>query len=127
VNARTFRRVNLNLLIGFAVLMRERSVTRTAMQLSVSQPAISAAISKMRSLFNDRLFTRTSNGIAPTRRAREIYRQLLPSLELIENVLRERHLAQADNQSVREHSATRTVLRRRSPAGTITAHAIAER
>jgi LysR family transcriptional regulator, mexEF-oprN operon transcriptional activator len=90
VDEGTFKHVNLNLLIVFAVLMRERSVTRAARRLAISQPAISAALKKLRSLFNDALFTRIAIGITPTRRAHEIHRTLLPSLEIIEGVLRER-------------------------------------
>jgi Bacterial regulatory helix-turn-helix protein, lysR family len=94
VDEGTFKHVNLNLLIVFAVLMRERSVTRAARRLAISQPAISAALKKLRSLFNEALFTRIAIGITPTRRAHEIHRTLLPSLEIIEGVLRERDLVQ---------------------------------
>ena len=90
MNVGTFKHVNLNLLIVFAVLMRERSVTRAARRLAISQPATSGALKKLRSLFDDGLFTRIAIGITPTPRAYEIHRTLLPSLEIIEAVLRER-------------------------------------
>jgi DNA-binding transcriptional LysR family regulator len=55
-----------------AVLLREQSVTRAAEKLDVSQPAVSAALSRLRSLLDDELMVRGPSGISLTPRAREL-------------------------------------------------------
>jgi LysR family transcriptional activator of mexEF-oprN operon len=89
VNENNFKNVNLNLLVVFAVLMRERSITRAAGTLDLSQPAVSNSLKRLRSLFGDELFTRVSQGVVPTARAHSLYQNLLPSLETIETTLNE--------------------------------------
>ena len=46
----------LNLLVIFDTVMTENSITRTAEQLSMTQPAVSNAVARMRALWNDDLF-----------------------------------------------------------------------
>jgi LysR family transcriptional regulator, mexEF-oprN operon transcriptional activator len=89
VNENNFKNVNLNLLVVFAVLMRERSITRAAGTLALSQPAVSNSLKRLRALFGDDLFTRVSQGVVPTSRAHSLYQNLLPSLETIETTLNE--------------------------------------
>jgi LysR family transcriptional regulator, mexEF-oprN operon transcriptional activator len=89
VNENNFKNVNLNLLVVFAVLMRERSITRAAKTLGLSQPAVSNSLKRLRALFGDELFTRVSQGVVPTDRAHSLYQNLLPSLEAIETTLNE--------------------------------------
>lgn len=72
MNRNDLRRVDLNLLIVFETLMHERSVTRAAEKLFLGQPAISAALSRLRGLFDDPLFVRTGRSMEPTARATEI-------------------------------------------------------
>lgn len=79
--------VNLKLLVVFAVLMREQSVTRAAKKMRLSQPAVSHSLKGLRAMFGDALFTRTSQGIVPTLRARALYENLVPSLETIESTV----------------------------------------
>ncbi|GAA3839757.1 LysR substrate-binding domain-containing protein [Streptomyces coacervatus] len=71
------------LLVVFAALMRERSVTRAATALHLSQGAAGAALGRLRKLFDDELFTRTRTGIEPTPRAVELARRIEPALGLI--------------------------------------------
>lgn len=78
-----FRKADLNLLVVFAALMRERSVTRAAAALHLSQGAASAALGRLRGLFEDELFTRTRSGVEPTPRAVELARRIEPALGLI--------------------------------------------
>lgn len=66
------RGVDLNLMRYLAVLLREQSVTRAAEKLDVSQPAVSAALSRLRSLLDDELMVRGPSGISLTPRAREL-------------------------------------------------------
>lgn len=66
------RGYDLNLLVVFAVLMRERNVTRTSEHLHMSQAAVSAALSRLRKLFDDPLFVRAPGGMTPTAKARHL-------------------------------------------------------
>jgi DNA-binding transcriptional LysR family regulator len=65
-------RVDLNLLVYLDVLLRERNVTRAAAQLGITQPAMSNGLRRLRELFDDPLLVRTSEGMTPTERAREL-------------------------------------------------------
>ncbi len=62
-------RFDLNLLVVFEALMEERSVTRAASKLALSQPATSNALARLRGLLDDPLFVRTPAGMEPTARA----------------------------------------------------------
>lgn len=66
------RSIDLNLLVALDVLLAERNVTRAASRLSLSQSATSAALARLRSLFNDPLLLRTSGGMLPTSRGLEL-------------------------------------------------------
>ena len=81
-------RSNLNLLASFQVLIEERSVTRAANRVFLSQPAMSRVLDKLQEMFNDKLLVRTRKGFEPTRRALQIYDQLELALPAIETVLR---------------------------------------
>ena len=83
MNRNDLRRVDLNLLIVFETLMHERSVTRAAEKLFLGQPAISAALSRLRGLFDDPLFVRTGRTMEPSARAHEIFALLSPALDSI--------------------------------------------
>ncbi|WP_439888616.1 LysR family transcriptional regulator [Pseudomonas sp. MBLB4123] len=83
MNRNDLRRVDLNLLVVFETLMHERSVTRAAEKLFLGQPAISAALSRLRGLFDDPLFVRTGRSMEPTTRAQEIFSLLVPALDSI--------------------------------------------
>ena len=83
MNRNDLRRVDLNLLIVFETLMHERSVTRAAEKLFLGQPAISAALSRLRNLFDDPLFVRTGRSMEPSARAVEIFALLSPALDSI--------------------------------------------
>ena len=61
--------VDLNLLAVFDALFDERSVTRAAERLAVTQPTVSGLLKRLRRTFSDQLFLRTSHGILPTPRA----------------------------------------------------------
>ena len=57
----TLARIDLNLLIALDALLRERSVTRAANMLGLSQPALSASLSRLRRYFDDELLVRVGN------------------------------------------------------------------
>ena len=58
-------KVDLNLLVYLDVLLREGSVTKAANQLSITQPAMSNGLKRLRDLFKDPLLVRTSDGMTP--------------------------------------------------------------
>ncbi|HYF17410.1 MAG TPA: LysR family transcriptional regulator [Ramlibacter sp.] len=66
------RRVDLNLLVVFDAMARHRSVNRAAETIGLSQPATSAALARLRTLFDDALFVRTGSQMEPTPRALEL-------------------------------------------------------
>jgi DNA-binding transcriptional LysR family regulator len=65
-------RINLNLLVVLDALLSERSVTRAAAQLGLTQPATSHALRRLRVLFDDPLLVRGSGGMVPTPLAEEM-------------------------------------------------------
>ncbi len=70
MHMRTMHEVpDLALLSLFDALHRERHLTRAAARMGLSQPAMSRALVRMRALFADELFVRTSRGMIPTPRA----------------------------------------------------------
>jgi len=62
-------RFDLNLLIYLDVLLRERSVTKAAQILGITQPAMSNGLKRLRVLFDDPILVRTSDGMSATERA----------------------------------------------------------
>ena len=80
------RRADLNLLKVFDVLMDERSVTRAAERLALTQPAVSGMLARLRERFDDPLFVRAQRGVTPTARALELagpVRQVLAEVEAL--------------------------------------------
>ncbi|TQI65322.1 DNA-binding transcriptional LysR family regulator [Bosea sp. AK1] len=65
-------RYDLNLLPIFVALMEERSVTRAADRIGMTQPALSNALARLRAMFQDQLFVRERYGIQPTPIALEL-------------------------------------------------------
>jgi DNA-binding transcriptional LysR family regulator len=65
-------RIDLNLLVYLDVLLREQNVTNAASQLGLSQPALSNGLRRLRTLFDDPLLVRTSEGMIPTERALQL-------------------------------------------------------
>jgi DNA-binding transcriptional LysR family regulator len=64
--------IDLNLLVVFDAVMRERSVTRAGQRLGLSQPAISHALTRLRHVLKDELFVRSPTGMIPTPRAEQL-------------------------------------------------------
>jgi DNA-binding transcriptional LysR family regulator len=65
-------RYDLNLLPIFVALMEERSVTRAAQRLGITQPALSNALARLRVTMRDPLFIRERYGVRPTQMAEEL-------------------------------------------------------
>jgi DNA-binding transcriptional LysR family regulator len=67
-----FRQLDLNLLRVLCAVQRTGSVTEAGRQLSLSQPAVSNALARLRRSFDDALFVRSPSGLHPTRLAQRI-------------------------------------------------------
>jgi len=81
MNRNELRKADINLMVVFETLMQERNVTRAAEKLFLGQPTISAALNRLRALFNDPLFIRVGHRMEPTARAHEIIHHLSPALD----------------------------------------------
>ncbi|MDQ0393748.1 LysR family transcriptional regulator [Labrys monachus] len=79
--------IDLNLLVAFDALMAERSVTRAGTRIGRTQPAMSAALSRLRSLLRDELFVRGPNGLQPTPRALDLAEPISHALGEIQRTL----------------------------------------
>lgn len=66
------RTLDLNLLKTLDALLDERSVTRAAARLALTQPAVSGMLNRLRDYFDDPLFIRAPHGMVPTTRAEDL-------------------------------------------------------
>lgn len=83
------RGVDLNLLPVFEAAYEERSLSRAARRLAMTQPAVSHALARLRIVFRDDLFIRHSRGMNPTAGAEAIYARLHDALDTVRGVLLE--------------------------------------
>jgi DNA-binding transcriptional LysR family regulator len=84
---RALRDVDLNLLTALDALLRERSVTRAAARLGVTQSAMSRTLGRLRALFDDPLLARRGDEMLPTALAAELAPEVRRALETIEGLL----------------------------------------
>jgi DNA-binding transcriptional LysR family regulator len=87
IDAMNLRRLDLNLLVVFDALMRERNVTRAAGRVGLSQPAVSNALARLRAHFDDQLLVRGKGGMQPTRRALELEKGISQALGAIDGTI----------------------------------------
>lgn len=80
-----FRTLDLNLLRVFDQVMAERNLTRAARNLSMTQPAVSNALSRLRDALGDRLVTRSGYGVEPTPRALALWPSVADALRQLES------------------------------------------
>jgi len=78
---------NLNLLLVFEALFLEKSVSRAAQRLNLTQPSVSNALRRLRLLVHDDLFIRTPQGMQPTARALELAEPIENALDQIRRAL----------------------------------------
>lgn len=81
MNRNDLRHADINLLVVFETMMRERNVTRASERLFLCQPTVSSALNRLRTMFDDPLFIRSGRTMEPTARAKEIHVRLGPALE----------------------------------------------
>ncbi|MDE1994649.1 MAG: LysR family transcriptional regulator [Rhizobiaceae bacterium] len=88
MNDAALRKIDLNLLLAFSVLMQERNVSRAAERLLLGQPGLSAALKRLRETLDDELFVRVGRGLQPTPRALSIAPAIEDALSGIERAIR---------------------------------------
>ena len=80
--------IDLNLLVAFEALLEERSVTGAARRLDLGQPAMSAALRRLRFLFEDELFIRIDKEMRPTSKAMDLAPGILVALRHIRQTVK---------------------------------------
>ncbi len=88
-NVDDIRRIDLNLLLTLHALLAEKHVTRAALRLHKSQPAVSHALAQLRETFKDPLLTRRGAGMALTPRAQDLLPPLEAALDQLNALLHE--------------------------------------
>lgn len=79
--------IDLNLLVILDAVLAERSVTRAAARVGLSQPAMSNALARLRALLDDPLLVRAGSAMEPTPRALELAAPIHQALESIRRTL----------------------------------------
>ena len=82
-----FNGLDLNLLVAFDVLLSTRSVSRAAEQLNLSQPAVSAALARLRDYFGDEILVIHGKRMLPTAFAESLRPQVLECLKMASAVI----------------------------------------
>lgn len=100
VNLRT---LDLNLLLVFDAIHGERSISKAAQKLHLSQPTVSNALARLRERLGDPLFERSAQGMLPTAKAKRLAEPIRQALTTLERGLRGDEtfdFAQADREFV---------------------------
>jgi len=84
MNLNTF---DLNLLLVFEALLREGNMTAAGVELGLTQPAMSRALQRLRVLYNDPLFVRTTRGMKPTALAQLMAQAVTDAIKAIQAAL----------------------------------------
>ena len=87
MNLNRLARIDLNLLVALHILLEEGSVSRAAGRLSITQPAMSKTLGRLRETFDDPLFVRSKRGIQPTPRALGLAGELKSLLGRVDGLL----------------------------------------
>jgi DNA-binding transcriptional LysR family regulator len=82
--------LDLNLLVVFNQLLAERSVSKVAQRLGLSQPAASNALARLRKLTDDPLFLRTTRGMEPTPYAQQLAEPVAHALGMIHGAVNQK-------------------------------------
>ena len=87
MDIRELGRLDLNLLVALEALLEERSVSRAAERLFVTQSAMSKTLGRLRELFEDPLFVRRGGAMVPTPRAERLAQDLPQVLQAVQAML----------------------------------------
>jgi len=85
------KELDLRLLHVFDAVYRQRSISRAAHELGLSQPAVSHAIARLRHALGNALFERTHDGVRPTPRADALAQAVQQALQVLEAALQQTH------------------------------------
>ncbi len=94
-----FRTLDLNLLRVFDEVMKERSLTKAARNLSLTQPAVSNALRRLRETLGDDLLKRNGQGLEPTALAQELWPAVRDALRSLQDSLTPRDFSPATDTS----------------------------
>ena len=94
-----FRTLDLNLLRVFDEVMKERSLTKAARNLSLTQPAVSNALRRLRETLGDDLLKRSGQGLEPTALALELWPAVRDALRSLQDSLTPRDFSVATDTS----------------------------
>lgn len=95
----SFRTLDLNLLRVFDEVMTERSLTRAAGKLAMTQPAVSNAVARLRTALGDELVVRSGYGVEPTPRARALWPAVREALATLEEAVSPRRFDPANDKT----------------------------
>ncbi|PMS15360.1 LysR family transcriptional regulator [Trinickia dabaoshanensis] len=101
INVLDIKRLDLNLAVVFVAIWQERSVTKAAARLALSQAATSAALARLREACGDPLFVRVRGGMTPTPRAQAMADRLEAGIADLWEVLTHRHAFEPSSASRR--------------------------
>ena len=82
------RSLDLNLLLIFDSIYAERSISKAAQKLHLSQPTVSNALARLRERLQDPLFERSARSMVPTARAKALAKPIRQALDALERGLR---------------------------------------
>ncbi|MDB5964897.1 MAG: LysR family transcriptional regulator [Polaromonas sp.] len=77
---------DMNLLLTFDAIYRHQNLSSAAVELGLTQPAVSAALKRMRERFDNPLFVRTSHGMRPTPYADSMAVKITRALDIVREV-----------------------------------------
>jgi len=81
------RSLDLNLLVVFDAVFKERNITKAGAKIGLSQSSVSNALTRLRGHLNDELFLRGSGTMRPTPRAMELAEPIHATLTSLESIL----------------------------------------
>jgi len=79
--------LDMNLLVVFNQLLLDRRVSTAALSLGLTQPAVSNALKRLRSVLGDELFVRTYHGMQPTPYAEQLAEPVLQAMDTLRDAL----------------------------------------
>src|SRR5690606_31301377 len=88
IHAMNFDALDLNLIRVFDALLKERNVTRAGQRIGLSQPAVSSALARLRTLLDDPLFLRHGRQMQPTAKAIQLGVYVQSAMTTLEEGLR---------------------------------------
>lgn len=101
--------IDLNLLVAFDALLTQGSVSEAATSLGLTQPAMSKRLAKLRKVFRDEVFVRTSDGMQLTARSLDLAEPIQTALRQVEAALGN-HRAFQPSSSIRTFRIATTDL-----------------